>query len=195
MWRHISRGDGRFCRSGLWLTPVECSRTVFPGTRQFDTGPFSNENLEKFLDFYVGSKIVITTPKNAVPFPEGTSVNNGYAFFIPLSHSPQLRLGHRNITVEKNRLLASNPGQKHGSAAGCPAVRFIGMQIDKDFVDETARQVYGKQGVCFQGESVKFCPELQNLISSFIEEARNRPAGYRFMIDSLSAQIVIKLLR
>lgn len=60
---------------------------------------------------------------------------------------------------------------------------------------EISRSVYGQAEVVFQNAC--FTPEtgLQNLLRLFMEESGNRQPGYKFILESLSIQITVNLLR
>lgn len=162
------------------------------------TGPYPApvNKLEEIMDFYQGPGMFIAVPKTVLQIPdEATHTHESFEFDIPLSSSQIIRLEKNNVMLQENRLYPLNAGQAHGSPGPMFKVRLIGMQIDKEFMQETCRLVYGRAGVSFKNDGYEFGGDMWNLLRSFMEEARNRQAGYEFILQSLSTQITVTLLR
>lgn len=161
-------------------------------------GPYPTpvERAGELMDFHYYNKILIAVPKTAFDIPNvGTHVHESYEFGVPLTLSPVLRLEKRNVLLEKNKLYPFNTGQIHGTAGPLSGVRLIGIQIDKEFIQETARLVYGKTEIYFVNDNYEFNSDLRNLIRLFMEETKSCQAGFEFILQSLSTQIVVNLLR
>jgi AraC-like DNA-binding protein len=62
-------------------------------------------------------------------------------------------------------------------------------------MQHTASDAAGIKGVHFYAELNPYNPNLQHLVELFVREARNQQAGYRQILESISVQIVIDLLR
>jgi AraC-like DNA-binding protein len=69
------------------------------------------------------------------------------------------------------------------------------MYINKEFLQETARAIYGKAEFCFENGSYPINRTLRELIDMFMHEAVENQPGCEFIMDSLSSQISINLLR
>lgn len=69
------------------------------------------------------------------------------------------------------------------------------LRFPSRFATEIARSPFSRSGVAFRNEGIPYTTFLQRLLSSFVEEARNREAGYMLALQGLSLQIALDLLR
>lgn len=147
------------------------------------------------LEICYCDRMVVTVTKTEIELPEGTHAHSSYEFLIPLTPMAVTRVDIKKLALEKNIIYPYNPEQLHGLANHLPGCRFICINIDKEYVDDIARQVYGRREVCFHNDSYQFGYEFYNLIRSFKEEFADRRAGYEFVLQNLSNMITVNLLR
>ncbi|MHB8917283.1 MAG: helix-turn-helix domain-containing protein [Desulfocucumaceae bacterium] len=157
--------------------------------------PFGPEHIQELFEEYSSDQLFILIPKAPISLPQGTHSHECYEFFMPLSGAMPSRIGKESLTIEKNRLLSINSGQEHGLRSPVENTFCIGMHVQKDFLQEVSRQVYGKGDVCFKPREYVVDTNLLNLTRLFMEEARYRQSGYRFILEGLDTQISVSLLR
>lgn len=157
--------------------------------------PVPKESFEEFIDVYYTAEMALLFPKTPLCLPVGVHGHDSFEFTVPISLSPLLTLGKKKITVEKNRLFAFNPEQEHGPACEMEKVHFLGLQVDREFLREISRSIFGKADFSFCNENARYGYDLQHLFQWFMLEFRNRQAGYEFILETLCTQIVICLIR
>jgi AraC family transcriptional regulator len=157
--------------------------------------PFSPHEFSKLADMHVGASMVIFMSKSYISLPVGTHVHSSYEFIIPQAPMPISIIGKKLFNFELNKLYPINCDQLHGPIEQLPASKFITFQLKKQFIQDMSNQVYGKSQLQFRNTSYKCSSELQALLRAFVEESSNRQAGYNFIIESLSTQIAIYVLR
>ena len=150
---------------------------------------------EQYLGIYSIGKMAVLVTKKGIGFPEGTHNHNDYEFFIPLSQNIPTIVEKRKLTVEKNKLITFNAGQEHGTTCPLSDVYFIGLHIDKDFLQGISSMGFNKEEVVFQNDNFQIETNIQKLVQSFVEEHKNRQAGYELILESLCTQIAVSLLR
>ena len=150
--------------------------------------------LEK-VDAFLGPKMGIFMPRGPIELPAGTHIHSSFEFSIPISLSPQLVLEGNRVILEKSKIYPFNSEQIHGTPGEMSSASFIALQVDNGFLEETASQVYGQSHVCFRNLNSSVHPQLHRLIQSFIDECSEQQEGYQFMIQALSVQMVVTLLR
>ncbi len=146
---------------------------------------------------YSSSKISIVKVENAFSDP---NVYDIYKFLLPLtSEYPVEIVDKKKFQLEKKKLFPLNPGQPHSSETNnIPIITippFLAIFIDKEFVRNTAKTLFGKNNIFFKNSNFNINSNLQNLVNIFIEESINKQTGYQFILENLNLQIIINLLR
>jgi AraC-like DNA-binding protein len=147
------------------------------------------------FEILLSNQLGILFPKNQIALPEGTHVHSSYEFVIPISLIPGLRLERKKINLEQEKIFPFNPEQAHGTWHPIEKTNFFALQIDKEFLQEVSRQICGQKTIYFNNENFVFDTYTLNLVNKFIDEARNRQMGYDYVLESLSTQIVVDLIR
>ncbi len=151
----------------------------------------------KIID-YSSSKISIVRIENAFSKP---NTFEKYKFLLPLHSSTPIEIiDKKTYQLEKKNIFPVNPGQSHCSKTNSdkPIISvhpIFSIFIEKEYLQDTARLLYGKNDVFFENNNFKINKNLQNLFNIFIEEATNKQTGYQFILENLNLQIVINLLR
>lgn len=163
----------------------------------FGEGPFPCplEDFGKLVNIHMTEKFVVIEPILPIDLEKGCHAHESYEFIIPCSPMPASRIEKKINTFQVNKLYALNSEQFHGPVASQTGCRILGVQADKEFLCETARMVYGEKTVEFELGGISFDIEVKELIRAFIEEDVNKQTGYEFMKESISTQIIVKLLR
>ncbi|SFH00372.1 Helix-turn-helix domain-containing protein [Desulfotomaculum arcticum] len=146
------------------------------------------------VNAYFGDQIAIFIPKVNI-YLESTHVHGGYQFLVPLTTSFPFQVEKKTIILEQNKFFPFNPEQIHRAANRNMDLRFLAIFIDKEYLHETSNSVYGQRNILFENSNIELDANTQNLIRMFIEESRNCQAGHDFILQSLSLNITINLLR
>jgi AraC-like DNA-binding protein len=72
---------------------------------------------------------------------------------------------------------------------------FIGVHIATSYLKEVSCQINNSSYFSFDNIPVPACDQIKYLMQCFISESSNRQAGYNFILDSLSTQLSVNLLR
>lgn len=134
-------------------------------------------------------------------FVEGENQFHCYHFAIPRLEIPCFFADNKEISMNKNSLLPTNPGQKlrlppiNKMYSGSNDIKFICMFIAPDKLKELTKEVFNKSEISFYNDTAYLSSSLLTLISNFETEFSNRQFGYQFVLDSLSVEIAISLIR
>lgn len=120
---------------------------------------------------------------------------NDYHFALLTSNPPPMMIEKKLHHFGKKRMLVLTPDTKTQCTEYVPARPFIAMNIKKDFFLEIGRQATGKRETGFSNVDYSYSPKLLNLISAFEEESKEKNASNQLMLQSISMQIVIQILR
>lgn len=124
--------------------------------------------------------------------------HEGYEFFVPYSYSPFLRtLSIENIKIapQPGALIPANPGQSHGADGDFTINSSLCLYIPKNHLTHISYSITGVKNLFFTNRPNPYNQALQNMVNLFIKESRGQIAGYKHILESLSTQIIIELLR
>jgi len=142
---------------------------------------------------YQTNGLVIFKPTTTV---DTEAVFNSYHFAIPASLSfPKLMVDKKTYQPICNRIFPTNPGQVLTCKEAREVKPYTALFLDKELLNEISLQVCKKNNVHFVNKSSVLSNYGHFLINQFIEEARNRQLGYEFILQSLSLQLAVVLLR
>lgn len=118
-----------------------------------------------------------------------------YHFVLPASDPPPMMVEQRENQFKRGRLIAFAPETRVRCTRDVPTRQFIAMVIKKDFFQDIFREVVGKAEILFSRMNNPFSSKLINLINSFEEEIARFKESCPLMMQSISTQIVIQMLR
>ncbi|MDF2892696.1 MAG: DNA-binding protein AraC-type [Clostridia bacterium] len=150
----------------------------------FQTNVFYNKN------------IIIVRPNLFVANAENSF--SDYHFSIPSVAPPPLKLGRKEYSVKANRVLVINPEESimiKNSAGNLPTTEYTVLFINKKFLQEISYEIYGNSYVSFSNTNYKISNMLRYSFELFAKEFKNPHAGNLLLLESLSTQITIGLLR
>ncbi len=154
---------------------------------------------ENAFEAYHSSSVDVLITHKPLPTGPGMHAHRGYEFFIPMDALQQeVRLeieGNPSIRPVHRNLIPCNPEQYHGSKKSLAIHRTVCIYVQKEYMQNTAYALSGSKHIFFTAKNNTFTSDLCQLLDLFVEEARNRQTGYKFMLESISTQIVINLLR
>jgi AraC family transcriptional regulator len=118
-----------------------------------------------------------------------------YEFVIPFCKLPKAKVDNKDYFYEANRVFPINPGQIHSAVEEKDVNYYFSIFIDKIFLEEMAHSIFGKSSLSFNNENFKTSNTLLFIINSFIDEHKNNQTGSKFILDSVTTQISVILLR
>lgn len=156
--------------------------------------PFPLDRAEEVMKIYLGNNAVIIASNKDFDLIQGTHAHESFEFLIPLT--PLVALVDKKKTeYEPHRLYPINSCQEHGMMEYTAKCSLLSIQIDRDFVQGTARAALGKKIVSFSNEGIVLDDQLRFLIRTFQEESKKKQAGYEFVLDNLTNLIIVNILR
>lgn len=164
-----------------------------------DTTSMDQTLFNKLFHFGMNKDLFVIKSKIPIPYQDISNQHKhrNYEFTIPLSHNPKLLIEKRLFILPKNYIFPSNPGQNHGPAEVAHQHRLIALQLTPDLLQEIA-SLLGRNSnktLEFLNYSVPFDIHMENLVNMFLDENRNKQAGYEFILDHISNLLGATLLR
>jgi AraC-like DNA-binding protein len=159
--------------------------------------PFPLDKMENYMKYYESSAMNILIAKTNISFSEypDTHVHDSYEFLMPFTPMPHIGCGGKCIYVPKDMILPINTGQEHGPMEDMPNSFFAAMHIDPGFLRGVALEAYGSRDIVFRNEPAPISRELKTLISKFAEEAAGPRTGKNLVLECISTQIAVQLIR
>lgn len=124
-----------------------------------------------------------------------------YHFVMPRIDVPSFYVDGKCITIPKNTILATNPDQKmkvlplDKQYGNSNEIKFTCMFIEKRRLQELAKSELGRSDLLFRNNPGHYSNHLICLISRFETESVNKLFGHRYILDCLSTEIAIQLIR
>ncbi|NLZ91816.1 MAG: helix-turn-helix transcriptional regulator [Clostridiales bacterium] len=149
-------------------------------------------------EFYGGSDLAVLKSSY---FVEGDNQFDCYHFAMPKVEVQSFFTDNKEIDLPKNTILATNPGQNlrvspinvkyHNSND----IKFVCMFIETHKLQELSKAEYNKTDLLFKNNISYLNNNILALISQLEAESRNKQLGYRFILDCLSIEISVNMLR
>lgn len=118
-----------------------------------------------------------------------------YEFVIPFCELPRAKVDNKNYTYEINMIFPINPGQIHSAAEEKNVNYYFSIFADRFYLEEMAHSICGRTSLDFSNENFKVSDTLLFLINYFMDEHKNYQEGSKFIMDSITTQISVILLR
>lgn len=147
--------------------------------------------LEK-TEAYFSDHMLILKPNYLV---EKESYLNSYHFVIPSSDMPLLKVDKELHNITPKLLFATNPGQRLFNTMETKIETYTTFFIDKSYFENIARISCRDSKIRFVNDSFMLSPALRALLKSFVFETRTKQTAYELILETLTAQIAILLLR
>lgn len=157
--------------------------------------PFSLESPQETARIYTGGRMIVLVTTNLDFAGSLKHAHSSYEFTFTHTSAVPCHVGHKKNVMEKSRVFPFNPEQEHGPTEQMKGLSMSGIMVDKDFLQEISRSMYGKAEVNFYNQNFRYSNDIQTVINTFIQEAQNRQPGYKFILESLAIQIVVDFLR
>ncbi|HYF75032.1 MAG TPA: AraC family transcriptional regulator [Candidatus Nitrosocosmicus sp.] len=159
--------------------------------------PFPEEKLGDFLEFCPHNDIAVCLNRTPILFPDDPTghCHNSYEFMIPSDPMPYNEIESKCIPLKENTLFSINPWQHHGTSGKMHMASMLAVHVNKSLLSEFSKELYNTSDFYFDNHFRKPDKEIRQLLMDYIKEYRNKQAGYQFILESLSGQLVVKLLR
>lgn len=134
-------------------------------------------------------------------FVEGKNQFNFYHFVMPKVYVPGFFTDNKENNMPKDTILATNPGQKlmvspiNAIYNASDDIKFFCLFIEPNKIRELSKAEYNRSDFSFSNNVTHLSSNLMSLISKLEFEYRNCQTGHKFMLDCLSMEITISLMR
>jgi len=142
---------------------------------------------------YVAPNLIVFRPSSYIIGVE--TYMQDYHICLPTSMPPPIRVENRAYQYKNGRIIFFPPETKVVCTDNAPTGKYIAMCIKKDFLENIAKEAFSKKNLSFPSNNNPYSAKLVNFIWSLEEEISCNKGGSALMIDSISTQIVIQLLR
>ncbi|MDT8903065.1 helix-turn-helix domain-containing protein [Anaeroselena agilis] len=147
------------------------------------------------FDIFCSEKVGVFVCKEPTEIPVWSHAHSSYEFDVAFSAPPLFQVEKKQKNIEIHKMIAINPDQEHKNVVPLSAATFCAIQVDRLYLQEMARQTYGKPGICFDYEQFFYDYELRAIMQSIITETNSKQLGYQFVIESLCVQLIVELFR
>lgn len=153
---------------------------------------FPDAQMLKSQVFHSSSLAVIDTSFLTL----GECACDQFYFIIPLRQAPQLRSGKKLYNLKEMSVFPCNPMQPHRvEDTGIVDFQALIFYMEKTFLLNLAKELFGRNYLELENTCFPFSPKLNELINTFISEYSTQQPGCSLMLDSLSVQAAVLLLR
>lgn len=134
-------------------------------------------------------------------FVEGDNQFNCYHFAIPRVDVRSFFIDNREMNLPKNTIIPTNPEQRLKLSSinmknnNSNSIKFICMFIEPQRLHELSKEQFNKTDLLFKNNINSLNHHMLALISKFEAECRNKQFGYQFILDCLSIEIAVNLMR
>jgi len=154
--------------------------------------------LNKGFEIHNCSNLDILITHHPIDVCSDEHSHEGYEFFIPYSYSPFLKtlsVEDTKVIPHPGAIIPTNPGQSHGADGEFTIYSSLCLYIPQKHLANLTYSIAGVKDLFFLNKANPYNNNLQHLVSQFIQESREKKAGYKHQLESLSTQIIIELLR
>ena len=152
----------------------------------------------KDFELHHSSNLDILLTHNPIDVISDEHTHEGYEFFVPYAYSSFLKtltIEGKKVAPHPGSLIPTNPGQSHGADGDFTIYKSLCLYIPKKHVTNIAYSAAGVKNLVFSNKPNPYSQNLQCLVNLFVQESREQIAGYKHLLESLSKQIIIELLR
>lgn len=149
-------------------------------------------------EFFGGSNLAVL--KSSF-FVEGDNQFDCYHFAMPKVEVQSFFTDNKEINLPKNTIIATNPGQKlkvspiNVKYNNSNDIKFVCLFIETQKLQELSKAEFNKTDLLFKNNISYLSNSISALISKLEAESRNKQFGYQFILDCLSIEIAVNMLR
>lgn len=123
-----------------------------------------------------------------------TMYSDDYHIIIPSTPPPETYINNSLKTVERGKIITINPGESIYVEKEQRTEQYLTLLIKPEFMNNIAKEMNLSDNIKFLKLQNPFSKELLQAINSFDHETQ-RSENFQLLLDCLSTQIVILLLR
>lgn len=120
---------------------------------------------------------------------------SSYGFIIPTGKMPPFLIDNKMFTMQQDEVFPINPGQLLKSTFEQSVDSFFAIHIDSEFMGQIAKSAGKHSPIFFRNEGLPQSRVMEGLIKHFIYECNNKQPGYQLMLQSISMELTIEILR
>lgn len=118
-----------------------------------------------------------------------------YHICLPTSTPPPTKVERSEYQFKKGRIITFTPETKVLCTSYAPTSHYIAMSINREFFRKIVQEITGKRDIPFSNTNNPYSSKLLYLIRTFEEEIGYNRADSSIMLESISTQMVIQLIR
>ncbi|MDD2534291.1 MAG: helix-turn-helix transcriptional regulator [Eubacteriales bacterium] len=122
-------------------------------------------------------------------------IHDNYEFLIPITHFSHFFIDKRAVECRPGQLIIIKPHIRHGVSRSIQDMSFISVYVKADYLDHMIREIIGTTNAPFLCEQCLLHSEVQNVIATLINEMRDNRVGRAQLINNLSENLAIQLIR
>lgn len=120
---------------------------------------------------------------------------SSYSFIIPTGKMPPFFVDNKKIVMYNDKVFPVNPGQLLKSTFEQNVDSFFAIHIDSELMQEIANNISNHSQIYLKNESIMSSKSVEALIKNFIFEYMYKQSGYKLMLQSISTELTIEILR
>ena len=120
-------------------------------------------------------------------------LHNCYEFIVPFTEQSLPLEGKRKLSIQTESIQKRR--QTVNGFIEQNVFYYTPIFVECDFLEQISGNIFGKRKVPLKNEGCSASPHLHNIIKMFIQESSNHRPGYEVVLQSLSTQLVVQLLR
>jgi len=119
-----------------------------------------------------------------------------FHFLIPLHNAPAIRTESKLYSLREMMVFPCNPMQAHRvEDTGIVDFKALVLYMEKTLFQSVAEEMFGHGCLELYNDCFVFSPAIKELVYAFINECHTEQPGCSLMLESLSMQTAIVLLR
>ena len=147
------------------------------------------------FQFHFSEHTTVVTCKKPTHILAGNYSHLNYEFFIAITDINGLTVEGQPLSIPAGMVCPILSCQPHGALHLVSDVRFISIQFERRFFDRIVQSVSNGQNFTYSNTLFDSDPTLEKLTSNFISEQRSQEAGTGTMLEGVSIQMGVWLLR
>jgi AraC family transcriptional regulator len=144
----------------------------------------------EFIEVYAAKKVVIFKSRHMVI---NTQQHHCYEFIVPFAEQVSPLEGKKNFSIKQSPV--DRKGKITNDLIEHNVFYYTPICVECEFLEQISKDIFGGKKVPLSKEGCSTSPRLHSIIKMFIHESRNRRPGYELVLQSLSTQLVVQLLR
>jgi len=156
------------------------------------------DKISEIPEFFCSSDLAVFKPRQ---FVERENRFVLYHFVVPKADVPGFFADNRMINLAKGTILPTNPCQKlrlsptNKMHTKSNDVKFFCLFIEPEKLQEIAKAEFNKTEILFYNTTSYLSSNILALISKLETEYRNRQSGHKFILECLSTELIVNLVR